>query len=166
MANKGYLVSGDLLKRLKRLLENNVDTTGRNRSIGRSFNSAKVGGFWAKITGHTTDGTNRWLYTFVSVIKNGYGYGTWVEESDPFAGDARNTLEDMNSNSGVQGTGVDLVNLPDGFEIKPVPTNAIIRMYQVYVTESSSSSSSSGTSNPEYWFSYENAVDGDCGDLE
>jgi hypothetical protein len=111
------------------------------------------GSFWAKITGSAADGTNRWKYAWQEVTPpTAGGYGTWVNGSrsgTTTTNPARNTVENYNSGSGLQGNGVDITNLSGtSFTLKAVPSNAaIVRMY---------------VATGYYWFQYENAVDGTC----
>ena len=122
-------------------------------------------GFWAEITGNATDGTNRWKYAFSEAHKTSAGYGGWAtlgggRSGTTGSGPARNTIEDMNTGADahVEGNGVDPANLDpaetgsDTFAIMPCTSGNIVRMHEV---------DRSGTT--EYWFSYENGVDGDCG---
>jgi len=121
--------------------------------------------FWAKIDGNAADGTNRWKYAWTEVYKSSAGYGGWATLSGgrsgtTSSGPARNTIEDMNTGADahVVGNGVDPANLDpaqtgsDTFEIMPCTTGNIVRIHEVLQG-----------SNVEYWFSYENGVNGDCG---
>jgi len=121
--------------------------------------------FWARIDGNAADGTNRWKYAWTEVYKSSAGYGGWATLSGGRSGTtstdpARNTVEDMNTGADahVEGNGVDPANLDpaqtgsDTFEIMPCTTGNIVRIGEVLQG-----------SNVEYWFSYENGVNGDCG---
>jgi hypothetical protein len=109
--------------------------------------------FWAKITASTADGTNRWKYSWVEVYKSAAGYAGWSTLTGGRSGttNARNSIEDMNSGTDVQGNGVDVANLLGTFALQPCPANCIVRMHQVGFG-----------STTEYWFSYANGVDGEC----
>jgi hypothetical protein len=116
------------------------------------------GGFWARITGNTevTADHNQWTYSFVEIEKTTAGYGGWTTLSGGRTGTdtAYNSIEDMNDDAGVQGNGVDVTNLDTAdytFALQPAPTGAIVRMWTETVG-----------STPEYWFAYENGVDGEC----
>jgi len=122
-------------------------------------------GFWATITASAADGANRWKYAFSEVYKSSAGYGGWATLSEGRSGTtstdpARNTIEDMNTgvDAHIEGNGVDPANLDpaatgsDTFSIMPCTNGNIVRMYEV-----------DRGGNSEYWFSYENGVDGDCG---
>lgn len=104
-----------------------------------------------QITSATPAGSNKWTYEFVEVEKTGTGYGGWGTKSGGVTGTAFNRVEVPNSNAGVQGNGVELSNLPPGFSIQPAAVGIVIVLTPVDVA-----------GNTEYWFSYENAVDGDC----
>ena len=122
-------------------------------------------GFWAEITGNAADGTNRWKYAFSEVYKSSAGYGGWAtltggRSGTTSTGPARNTIEDMNTGADahIEGNGVDPANLDpaetgsDTFAIMPCTSGNIVQMREVDRGETI-----------EYWFSYENGVDGDCG---
>ena len=121
-------------------------------------------GFWASITASAADGTNRWKYAFSEVYKSSAGYGGWATLSGGRSGSvstdpARNTIEDMNTGADghIEGNGVDPANLDpvgtgsDTFAIMPCTAGNIVWMRQV-----------ARGGSVEYWFSYENGVDGDC----
>ena len=119
--------------------------------------------FWGQITGWAvadSPARNRWTYSWKAIYKATAGYGGWSDLAIAVTGsnNAFNTIENMNTASDaksptVQGNGVDIdgADFPDGFEIQPAPIHAIVRMYPVNV----------GTT-VEYWFSYENGIDGTC----
>ncbi len=122
--------------------------------------------FFAEITGNTAaDGPaqNRWKYAWSEVSKSVAAYDGWAVLAGGRSGStgtdpARNTIEDMNTgaNAHVEGCGVDPEHLDTGdytFEIMPCTTGNIVAMYQVPV--------GTGTA-VEYWFNYENGVDGTC----
>ena len=112
------------------------------------------GGFWAKLTGSSADGTNRWSYSFVEVYKATAGYGGWATKSGGKSGTALNTIEDGNSGSGTLGNGVAVSSLDTGdytFTLQPVPDDVIVWVREV---------DQGGTT--EYWFQYENGIDGSC----
>jgi hypothetical protein len=121
-------------------------------------------GFWASITANSADGTNRWKYAFSEVYKSTAGYGGWATLGGGRSGTtstnpARNTIEDMNTGADahVEGNGVDPANLDpaatgsDTFALMPCTSGNVVWMREV---------DRAGTT--EYWFSYENGVDGDC----
>ena len=115
-------------------------------------------GFWAKIGANAADGTNRWKYAWTEQTKSSAGYGGWGNLSGGRSGTtgispARNSIEDMNDGTGVQGNGVDIdgTAFPAGFSVQACPANNIVWMESVSV----------GTA-VEYWFSYENGIDGTC----
>jgi len=116
--------------------------------------------FWARITGSTPAGDNRWTYSWEEVRKTSAGYGGWEAPEGGRTGedDAYNALEDMNGDTGVQGNGVDLANLDTDdytFALQPCPAGAVVRMRPARFT---------GDGDPvtEYWFEYANGIDGGC----
>jgi hypothetical protein len=121
--------------------------------------------FWASVGSNSADGTNRWKYAFTEVYKSSAGYGGWATLSGGRSGSTttnpgRNTIEDMNTGADahVEGNGVDPANLDpaatgaDTFSLMPCTSGNIVQMRQVDCGQS-----------VEYWFSYENGVNGDCG---
>jgi hypothetical protein len=126
--------------------------------LGISSDSSKS--FWAEIgASPAADGTNRFKYAWTEVYKSGAGYGNWSTLTGGRSGTtgtnpARNTIEDTNSGSGTLGNGVAVANLDTDdftFTLSAAPSGAIVRMFEVV----------QGTSI-EYWFAYENGVDGTC----
>ena len=114
----------------------------------------RLQGFIAIITGKAADGTNRWKYTFVEVEQTTAEYGGWTTLASGRSGTSRNLSEDINDAAGVQGNGVDLANLDTAdytFTIQAVPTNGLVRMWEAQ-----------NEAVTEYWFQYENGVDGTC----
>lgn len=113
--------------------------------------------FYARITGNVADGTNRWKYSWVEIVKSGAGYGGWTTKSGGRSGTtttnpARNYGEDQNAASGTLGNGVAVQNIISGFAAKAAPTNLPVKMDMVRLTN--------GTI--EYWFDHTNAIDGAC----
>ena len=111
-------------------------------------------GFWAQLTGSSADGTNRWSYSFVEVYKATAGYGGWATKSGGKSGTARNTIEDGNSGSGTLGNGVAVSSLDTDdytFTLRPIPDDRVVWVEEV---------DQGGAT--EYWFQYENGIDGSC----
>ena len=114
--------------------------------------------FYAKITGSSPDGANRYKYTWVEVVKLTNGYGGWVVRENGRVGTAgngyyaRNLVEDMNAETGMLGNGVAVSSLVGTFALQPAPVDTIVQLMEVRTGEGST----------EYWFSYENGIDGEC----
>ena len=102
---------------------------------------------------------NRWDYGWTEVEKATAGAsGTWSAPTSGRSGTTTSTpawnfIETINDDAGVQGNGVDIdgADFPAGFSVQPVPDNTLVRMHEVIVD---------GTT--EYWFQYENGIDGTC----
>jgi len=114
-------------------------------------------GFFARITASAADGTNRFSYTFVEVYKSAAGYGGWSTLSGGRSGTARNLIEDANDAVAetVLGNGLLVSHLDTDewtFEFQEFPNGFPFRMWTVTLSD--------GT--VEYWFQYENGVDGVC----
>lgn len=102
---------------------------------------------WIKISASSKDGSNfRWTYTAKLAYRVATGFGAWVVEGNNIT--AYNSIEQMNSSSGVMGNGVDTANLAGtSLELQPAPAGAIVL----------------ATFEFDAWvFSYENGVDGAC----
>lgn len=118
-----------------------------------------VDGMWVQILGNLADGTNRYKYAWEEVYKATGGYGGWATRPGGQSGTTgsnpiRNTLEDMNSESGMLGTGVDADHLDTDdwiFTLTPIPTDAIVWARPVVQG-----------SNIEIWIDEANGVDGEC----
>ncbi len=131
------------------------------RPHGRGPNQSppSVPCFWAKITGSANGGMeteNRWNYSFVQVeqVRAAYGVDSWRAVTDGHSGTARNLAEIINTNSGVQGTGVDvdkLAQVAPGMEHQPIPSGSIVVMYMSDVA-----------GETQYWFRASNGIDGTC----
>ena len=110
--------------------------------------------FVARISASSDQGNDRYSYSFDEVEKTGFGYGNWTTRSDGRTGTAYNLIEDMNTASGVQGNGVDRDNLGTSdytFTIQPAPSDVLVEIREVEYSDTT-----------EYWFQYENGVDGTC----
>ena len=140
----------------------------QDRAIGTDYNREAEGwpatgtsggaDFYGRITGSAGDGDNRWSYTFVEVAKTVAGYGGWTTLAGGRTGTARNFVEDMNAAAGVQGNGVDVANLDTAdftFTLQPCPAGVIVHVRTVFFIAAE-------TAYLEYWFAYENGVDGSC----
>lgn len=172
---KGERITASFLRELSDWLVHRITLVGGKVSrVGnsiilepdRTIGSSTDKSFWAQITVCTAVGSftrtvdsvehtyyYRWDYTFEEVEKTSTGYGGWAEKSGGITGTAYNMTEVPNSSSGVQGNGITYPLSDDaaGFTMKPAPTGIIVRVWPVTVG-----------STTEYWFSYENGVDGSC----
>ena len=102
---------------------------------------------------------NRWTYTFTELAATGKaaGYDGWGNKTGGRTGTAYNFVEDGNTNAGgvPEMNGVDPNNLIDVdyiASIQPAQIGVIVVMYEIIIAGG----------GMEYWFSYENGVDGFC----
>ena len=110
-----------------------------------------------------TPAQNRWKYAWVEQAKTAVGYDGWSAKDGGRSGStgtdpAYNRVEDMNTGAGVEGNGVDVANLDTAeytFAIQPCPSGVIVQMTEITFRVGE-------TDYTEYWFSYENGVDGSC----
>ena len=113
--------------------------------FGRIASSSQVSGY----------GGNRYTYQFAQVEKTGAGYGGWTDVQGGVSGTAYNLIEDQNFTFGTLGNGVSISNLTTDkarFTMRPAPTGTRVMLMPVVTTNGYT----------EYWFSYENGVDGGC----
>jgi hypothetical protein len=104
---------------------------------------------------------NVWEYEWIEIAKAGSGGAGWVEVPDGRTSDdfglALNMAEIDNSESGVQGNGIDADNIPEGFAI--MPATGCTTVYQVEVPAEDDTGTGYDT---EYWFDKPNGIDGQC----
>jgi hypothetical protein len=116
-----------------------------------------IGRFFARITASTSLGNNRWSYQWQEVRRSGVNTWTTVTggrtHSTTGYGLAYNLLEAGNAATGVQGNGVTIANLPAGFTIRAIGTNAVVEIITVIPN---------GSGGFEAYFAAPNAVDGSC----
>jgi hypothetical protein len=106
---------------------------------------------FARIAAATPLGSNTWQYAAVRQIKTGASYGGWTDDGPTF--DLRNTMEENNTGSGIEGNGVNVGTLPAGFSLRPLAIDTVVPYWTVTVNF---------TGETEYWCSVVNAVDGEC----
>ena len=121
--------------------------------------------FWARIDGAQSAGDNQWLYAWTEMEKTAEGYGGWSAFSGGRSDSGmtlpgRNSIENANTGQSghIEGNGVDPANLVSSrysFEIQPCPVGCIVRMHEIRFLVQ-------GQDTVEYWFAYENGVDGGC----
>lgn len=129
-----------------------VDAGPRPRA--ELMNVSEMSTIFAMITASTADGSNKWLYDWSEVrFENGTAVTTGAQRTSATHGKAINTLELMNSSSGVQGNGIDVANLTGTFALQPIPDNkAIVQLQGPMLI---------GGQN-RWLFSAPNGVDGAC----
>lgn len=103
---------------------------------------------------------NQWIYSVNEVIKKTLGYGGWEDKQDGRQVQCFNRPEDGNSESGVQGTGINLDNLTGDFAHQPVPVGSIVEVTEVRLPAGPGGPDKSAT--VEYWIDRMNGVDGRC----
>lgn len=134
----------------------NPPTGGGNGKRGSAGDDSSTVMFPARVTlaSAVVTGKKQWIYTIVEIQKTGTSdYGNWFDKPGGRTGPAYNFLEDNNAASGTFGNGMSSSNFKGTFTIKPVPVGTRIQIQEINRTDGGS---------PEYWFSYENGVDGAC----
>lgn len=110
--------------------------------------------FFARIVSSSSLGGNRWRYQIEQIHKVDEGYALPSGYPNrPVTGSAYNMLELANSESGVQGNGVNVDDLPNGFSIGPIPSGEW--PHPVFVWQLAGGGF-------EYWMHYPNPVVGRC----
>lgn len=115
--------------------------------------------FFARITDSFEIASNQWAYSWEEVAKTDRGYANWTTKQRGRSGmwfrddAAFNFAEDMNGFQGVQGSGINVDNLPGTFKPVPCPDGQIVLMTVVRLAD--------GTGY-EYWFHFAGNVDGSC----
>ncbi len=119
--------------------------------------------FWAKITGATSAGGNKWTYDFTEVVKTSTGFGAsaWAAPANAITGTARNLFELINTSTGANylGIGITVDELLDTggdpecpVDLRPVPEDVVVQMHVVDVFPAAASATY------EYWFQWANGV--------
>lgn len=152
----------NLVEVVRWLLSNAIVAIGPGMELlslpqGRGVGLAESGVIYAKITGSASADSparNRYTYSWSEVIKSTAGYGGWADKSGGRTGtnNGYNLIEDNNNTTGTLGNGVATTNLVGTYTLKPVPADTVVALRVVRTAD--------GTT--EYWFSYENGVDGAC----
>ena len=120
-------------------------------------------GFWAKIAYATLVAPNQWQYEAYEVEKTVGGYGGWTTVDGGVSSTlVYNSIEDTNTGVAghTEGNGVDPANLDTDFssvEMKPCTVGNVVWVKPVKVPATEGHAALT-----EYWFSYENGVDGEC----
>lgn len=108
---------------------------------------------YAQITSSISLGANLWEYDWEEVRFNaGLPVRTGATRTSTSHGKAYNTMEMLNTASGVQGNGVDIANLLGSFEIKPISTKAVVLLSGPF----------NDNDTPRWYFQAVNSVDGTC----
>jgi hypothetical protein len=113
-------------------------------------------------------GAYQWQYTFQEVSKSKAGYSGWTPLAGGREGAAYNWVEEPNHHDGLLGNGVNTSNLSGtGLKPQPVTSNVIVRMFAVHVPavpadDKANPPKPEVPAKTEYWFAYENGVDGSC----
>jgi len=84
--------------------------------------------WYARITGATAAGANKWLYDWEQVVTQDDGAFLAVVDglTSVTHGQARNAAEESNTGAGVEGNGVDRANLPTTFTMQPIGPRVVV----------------------------------------
>lgn len=127
------------------------------RWLDANIDGRRADGFWAKITGSSAQGSNKWRYAWTEMYQSGaetYSTLTGGRSGTTSTGYATNSKERSNTGSGVEGHGVDVdgADYPAGFSVQPIQGNPIVWMRQTQLTATTWA----------YAFTDVNADDGTC----
>lgn len=108
--------------------------------------------FLVKLGGATAipNYSNRWKYSYTQVVPE--REGRYKVPDGAGTGDCYNMVEANNSATGVQGNGIDVDNLPAGYNLGPIGAGAVVVAYLVINCDG----------NPEIHFEGYNPVVGTC----
>lgn len=111
----------------------------------------------ARLTGATMLSDNRWSYTWEEcrLAPSGAFEAVPGGLTSASSGEAINSVEASNTDTGVQGNGVDLENLPLTFALQPAPAGVVVELSGPWPRVSLPLA-------PWWIFAFENAVDGAC----
>ena len=108
---------------------------------------------FARITGNTVAGTNKWTYDWEEVrFESDQPITTGSVRKSSTYGQALNLMELLNDGVGVQGNGVDVANLDGDFAIQPISDRAVVMLRGPYTI----------SGEDRWFFQATNAVDGSC----
>jgi hypothetical protein len=115
--------------------------------------------FVGRIVGAEEIAPNLWEYSFEELGKTAPGVSGWSLREGGRSGKCWNLIEQSNGdNSLLMGNGVNLQNLGGtGLVIAPAPHHVHVEIFAVQVKPEGG-----GPVETEYWFQYENGVDGPC----
>lgn len=112
----------------------------------------------AVVTGSSRDGSNwRWEYTTNDFTKNAVKWDGWTDQQDGRTGKAYNLAEIINTTTGMLGIGATVEHIddvPGTWELQPVPNGTVVTLFKIIWGTS--------TEQAEWWFTFPNAVDGEC----
>ncbi|MBT8200076.1 MAG: hypothetical protein KJO36_06130 [Acidimicrobiia bacterium] len=116
--------------------------------------------FFARLTSFTPVGLNQWTYGFQHQYRNTDPFvvppwQTWTPgyTEVTIGSEAFNICEEMNDGVGIEGNGIDVDTLNEGFSLQPAPIGLMVEMTLVRVQT---------TDQMEPWFSFPNQIDGMC----
>jgi hypothetical protein len=133
-----------------------VSRTGNRINVGAANNPYPMFPVMpVRIISSTLVGANRWEYQVERISKSDEGYALLEPFPSEYDGTAYNMLEVGNSDSGLQGNGVNIEDLPAGFSIGPAPSGQFAVSAFIWML-------SNENQTPELWFAYPNPVVGAC----
>ncbi|QDU33057.1 hypothetical protein KS4_10980 [Poriferisphaera corsica] len=106
--------------------------------------------FVIRITGSSQLSANRWNYNAVEQVPE--KLGRYKDKALGWTGTAYNTIEANNAATGIQGSGDDTGHFPEGVELKPIGSGAIVNAWRILNCEG----------NEEVHFAAPNNAGGSC----
>lgn len=132
-----------------------VRQSGNRVNIVQAQALSAAPAFIGRVIDAASVGPNKWEYAIEQIAKLGDKYGTITTGEWMRRVKAWNFMEFANTESGVQGNGVDVDQLPEGFSIGPVPIGDWPR--PVYFWRGAGADGLL-----EYWLDYPNPIVGEC----
>jgi len=131
------------------LWREDVDTSGgpaTGWAIVRLGASGGAGPMMIKLTGASQLLPNRWAYSAVEQVPD--KQGRYKDKLNGWSGTADNTVEANNADSGIQGSGDDVADFPQGVELQPLGAGAVVPAWRVINCEGNEEVHFAAPNNP------------------
>jgi hypothetical protein len=131
------------------LWREDVDTSGgpaTGWAIIRFGGSGGEGPMMIKLTGASQLTANRWAYSAVEQVPE--KQGRYKDKLGGWTGTAYNTVEANNASTGIQGSGDDVVDFPQGVELQPLGAGAVVPAWRIINCEGIEEVHFSAPNNP------------------
>jgi len=131
------------------LWREDVDTSGgpaTGWAIVRIGASGGAGPMMIKLTGASPLLPNRWAYSAVEQVPE--KQGRYKDKLGGWSGTAYNTVEANNAETGIQGSGDDVADFPQGVDLQPLGAGAVVPAWRVINCEGNEEVHFAAPNNP------------------
>jgi len=131
------------------LWREDVDTSGgpaTGWAIVRIGASGGAGPMMIKLTGASPLLPNRWAYSAVEQVPE--KQGRYKDKLNGWSGTAYNTVEANNADTGIQGSGDDVADFPQGVDLQPLGAGAVVPAWRVINCEGNKEVHFAAPNNP------------------